>query len=145
MNSDKAIFHWGLSWACLAGALGVHVADEALTGFLPFYNSIITSVKDTYGWAPFPTFTFAVWLGGLVTLVIVLFALTPLVLRGHRWLRILSYFLGAITAANAIAHISISVWQGELAPGAYSSPVLLVAAVALIITTFRSRDATAAP
>ena len=141
MRRNKFIIRWAIAWACLAGALGLHVADEALTGFLPFYNSIITSLRDTYGWVPFPTFTFFNWLGGLVTLVIILFALTPLVLRGHRWLRGPSYFLGGIMIANAVGHFSMSVWLGEFTPGVSSSPILLVAAIALIVTTMQSRPA----
>jgi hypothetical protein len=141
VSRDKLIIRWAIAWACLAGALGLHVADEALTGFLPFYNSIITSLRDTYGWVPFPTFIFFNWLGGLVTLVIILFALTPLVLRGHRWLRGLSYLSGVIMTANAIGHFSMSAWLGEFTPGVSSSPILLVAAVALIVTTIQLRRA----
>ncbi len=141
MNHDKVTIRWAKSWACLAAALGLHVADEALTGFLPLYNSVIASLRDTYGWVPFPTFTFPIWLGGLITLVVVLLALTPLVLRGYRWLRGLSYFLGVIMVANAIGHISASIWLREFAPGVYSSPVLLLAAIALMITTVQSRHA----
>lgn len=140
-NRDKYIKRWAISWACLAGALAMHVADEALTGFLPFYNSIITSLRQTYGWVPFPTFTFPVWLGGLIAGVIFLFALTPLVLRGQRWLKVLSYFLGILMIANAIGHVAMSIWLGEFAPGVYSSPVLLAAAIALIVTTRQTRHA----
>lgn len=141
MSKNQLLIRWAISWACLAGALAIHVADEALTGFLPFYNSIIISLRETYRWLPFPTFTFPVWLGGLIIGVAVLFALTPLVLGGHRWLRGLSYFLAALMIANGIGHISASIWLGEFAPGVYSSPILLAAAIALIITTIQSRHA----
>lgn len=135
MIQDKFTIRWAISWACLAAALGLHVADEALTGFLPLYNSVIESLRATYGWVPFPTFTFPIWLGGLITLVVILFALTPLVLRGYRWLRGLSYFLGILMIANAIGHMAVSIWLREFAPGVYSSPVLLLAAIALLVTT----------
>lgn len=143
MKRDDVNVRWAISWAGLAGVLGIHVLDEALTGFLPFYNSIIVSIRETYAWLPFPTFEFKTWFGGLVVLVIVLFALTPLVFRGQRWLGILSYFLGALMVANAIGHILISIWLQEFAPGVYSSPVLLLAAITLIVTTFRARRAIA--
>ncbi len=139
MRPGKATIRWAISWACLAAALGLHVADEALTGFLPRYNSVIESLRDTYGWVPFPTFTFPIWLGGIIILVVILFAFTPLVLRGYRWIRGLSYFLGVIMVANAIGHISASIWLREFAPGVYSSPVLLLAAVALLVTAVQSR------
>jgi cation transport ATPase len=138
VNQNKFIARWAISWACLAAALGLHVADEALTGFLPMYNSVIESLRETYRWVPFPTFTFPVWLGGLITLFVLLFALTPLVLRGYRWLRGLSYFLGVLMIANALGHISLSIWLGEFAPGVYSSPVLLIAAIALLVTAKQS-------
>jgi hypothetical protein len=141
MNRDKYIKSWAISWACLAGALGIHVADEALTGFLPFYNSIITSLRDTYGWVPFPTFTFGVWIGGLITGVLILFAMTLLVFRGHRWLKGLSWFLGILMIVNALGHFLMSMWLGEFAPGVYSSPILLAAAIALIVTTRQTRHA----
>lgn len=141
MSRDKFIERWAIAWACLAAALGLHVVDEALMGFLPFYNSIITSLREAYGWVPFPTFTFPVWLGGLISGVVFLFALTPLVLRGYRWLKGLSWFLGILMIANALGHISMSIWLGEFAPGVYSSPVLLAAAFALIVTTVQTRHA----
>jgi hypothetical protein len=140
MNQDKLAVRWAISWACLAAALGLHVADEALTGFLPLYNSVIESLRATYGWVPFPTFTFSTWLGGLIALVVLLFALTPLVLRGYRWLRGPSYFLGGLMIANAIGHMLASLWLRDFAPGVYSSPVLLLAAVALLVTTVQSRS-----
>lgn len=139
MEQDKRNVRWAISWAGLAAALGLHVADEALTGFLPFYNSIISSLRDTYEWLPFPTFTFPVWLGGLILLVAVLFALTPLVSRGYVWLRGVSYFLGILMVANAIGHVSMSIWLGDFAPGVFSSPVLFVAAIALLVTARQSR------
>lgn len=92
MRRNKFIIRWAIAWACLAGALGLHVADEALTGFLPFYNSIITLLRNTYGWVPLPTFTYGVWLG-------------------------------------------------EFAPGVYSFPILLAAAIALVVTTRQTRHA----
>jgi hypothetical protein len=130
---------WGMAWIGLAAALGLHVTDEALTGFLPLYNGMVRSMRDAAPWLPLPTFTFPVWLGGLVLLVVVLFALSPLVFRGARWLRPVSYFLGTVMTANALGHCGASIALRRLAPGVLSSPVLLVAAVALLISTRRTR------
>ena len=33
------IAQWRVAWVCLALAIGLHVTDEALTGFLPVYNA----------------------------------------------------------------------------------------------------------
>ena len=108
------------------------MADEALTGFLPFYNSLVESLRERYAWLPAPTFSFGTWLGGLILLIVVLFALTPLALRGSRFLLVLSYLLGVLMVANATAHVVASSWLGEFAPGVYSSPVLFIAALALL-------------
>ena len=119
-------------------SLGVHVADEASNDFLPLYNALIESLRDRYAWLPFPTFSYPVWLGGLIVLVLALLAMTPLVLHGYRWLRRLSYFLGILMIANAIGHLLASIWLRDFVAGVYSSPLLLVAAIALLVTAARS-------
>jgi hypothetical protein len=138
-NRERLDRRWAAAWACLAAALGLHVVDEALTGFLPFYNSTIESARASHAWLPFPTFSFPVWIGGLAVLVAALFALTPLVRRGQGWLRPVSYFLGALMILNALGHAAASLWLGRAAPGVYSSPVLLVAAIALLAAALQSR------
>jgi hypothetical protein len=140
MNHDSALTRWTISWAAFAIALGLHVVDEAITGFLPFYNSVVGLLRERHPWVPLPTFTFSVWMGGLTVLVVALLALTPLTLRGYKWLRVTSYILGVTMIVNAIGHVTASVWLRDFAPGVYSSPVLLVAATALLITTAQSRD-----
>ena len=129
--------HWGIAWLSLVFALALHVADEALTGFLPVWNSLVQSARETYGWVPLPTFDFAVWLGGLVVGIALLLSLAPLVFAGKSYLRPLAYFLGVLMVLNALAHISASIYWGSLAPGVISSPVLLLAALFLLITTRR--------
>lgn len=119
-------------------ALALHVTDEALTDFLPFYNQFIPTVRDTIPWFPFPTFTFAAWLFGLIALIIALFALTPFVFRGRKWMRYISYTLGVIMVGNAMAHVSVSVYWGIWAPGVYSSPLVLATASYLILATRRA-------
>jgi hypothetical protein len=122
----------------LALALGLHVADEALTGFLPVYNRIVAGVRAKHAWVPLPTFTFPVWLAGLVLGVLLLLALTPVVSRGARWIRVVSLLLSVVMIGNALGHLAASLYWGRLAPGVYSSPVLLSAAVALLVTASRA-------
>ena len=126
-----------MAWLFLAVALGLHVIDEAATDFLPLYNSLVTSLRETYPWVFLPTFSFSAWLAGLIAGVGALLALSPLVFSGNLLFRPVSYFLGVLMVFNALAHLAGSVYLGEIAPGALSSPVLLIAAVALIITTRR--------
>jgi len=138
---DELTFrNWGIAWIALTLALALHVTDEALTGFLPLYNEIVRSIRDSIPWFPFPTFTFAVWISGLVTSVLVLLALSPLVFKGHAWLRPIAYFLAVLMIANAFGHATASLYWGIWAPGVYSSPVLFVAAVALLVTTRRTKS-----
>jgi hypothetical protein len=133
------IAQWRTAWVALALALGLHVADEALTGFLPVYNGVVEGIRARHPWVPLPTFTFPVWLGGLILGVLVLLALTPVVSRGALWLRVVSVILGVLMAGNALGHIGASVYWGRLAPGVYSSPILLIAAMALVVTAVRAK------
>lgn len=119
-------------------ALAIHVTDEALTGFLPLYNSIVLEIRESYSFIPLPTFTFPIWLGGLVIAVLILVLLSPLVFAGRTPLRYLSYVLSVIMILNSFGHIGASLYWGTLAPGVYSSPILLVAAVALWVSTLRA-------
>lgn len=137
-QDDNLRNRWGLAWIAMTLALALHVTDEALTDFLPFYNHFILTVRDPIPWFPFPTFTFAAWLFGLIALIIALFALTPFVFRGRKWMRYISYTLGVIMVGNAIAHVSVSVYWGIWAPGVYSSPLVLATASYLILATRRA-------
>jgi len=133
------IGQWRVAWICLALALALHVTDEALTGFLPVYNGVVEAVRGRYPWVPLPTFTFPVWLGGLILGVLLLLALTPLVARGQSWIRVASIVLSIIMIGNALGHAGASLYWGRLAPGVYSSPFLFIAALALFITALRAR------
>lgn len=132
---------WGLAWVGLVIALALHVADEALTGFLPLYNSVVLSLREAYAWVPFPTFTYSGWLTGLIVGVVVLLGLSPFVFAGTRIFRPVSYIFGVLMALNASGHLGISLYLGALAPGALSAPILFVAAIALVFTTARARGA----
>ncbi len=122
--------HHGWAWVALAVALALHVADEALNDFLSFYNPF---VRNTL----FPTFTFDVWITGLIAAVLLLLALTPLVIRGARWPAIASYILGGFMILNALGHLGGSLAFRRWLPGVYSSPLLLLAAANLIFRASR--------
>ncbi len=131
--------HWGYAWVALVVAIALHVADEAVTGFLPLYNSVVTSSRDSYPWLPLPTFSFSVWITGLIIGVLLLLALSPLVFNGNRIIRPIAFFLGVLMIFNGLGHIGGSIYLGSVAPGAVSSPILLLAAIALLVTTHRAR------
>jgi hypothetical protein len=133
------IAQWRTAWVALALALGLHVTDEALTGLLPVYNGLVEGIRANHPWVPLPTFTFPVWLGGLIVGVLLLLSLTPVVSRGAQWIRVVSIILGLVMSGNALGHVGASLYWGRLAPGVYSSPVLLIAAVALLVTASRAK------
>ena len=118
------------AWMILAVVLGLHVADEALTGFLDFYNPFVLSFRPA--WSPFPpTFTFDVWLGGLIVLVIVLLLLTPWIRRGGTGPRVASWIFAVIMFLNGCGHLVGSAYFGRWLPGATTGPLLLMASVYL--------------
>lgn len=131
--------HWRAAWLGLAVALALHVTDEALTGFLPVYNGIVGRIRAKHPWILLPSFTFPVWLAGLILGIVLLLALTPIVTRGARWIRVVSLLLSIVMMGNALGHLGASLYWGRAAPGAYSSPVLLLAAVALFVTATRAK------
>ncbi len=128
---------WALAWAALCATFALHVMDEAANDFLSWYNPNVLEIRARAPWLPIPTFTFPVWITGLTVAVLGLAALTPLVGRGHRWLLPLAYVYGIIHIANAIGHVATSVAGRWLAPGVYSSPLLLAAALWLLYETSR--------
>ncbi len=144
LRSPQAKLGW--AWVALALATALHVADEALTGFLPVYNSTVLALRHEWSWFPAPTFTLGVWLGGLITGIVLWLALSPFAFRGARWIRPIAYFLAVLMILNAAGHTTETIVGHTLntvqfprpAPGFYSSPVLLIAAVYLLIRLRRT-------
>jgi len=130
-GSARAGQNAGWAWLALCAALALHVADEALTDFLSFYNPMVERIRERVPFFPMPTFTFEVWLTGLIVGILLLTALTPFAFRGARWMRPLAYVFAAIMFLNGCGHIFGSVYFARLLPGVYSSPFLLAASVYL--------------
>ncbi len=124
------------AWLLLVGALAVHVLDEALTGFLDFYNPLVLSIRAQVSWFPMPTFTFGVWLAGLVALVFGLALLAPAVRRGAMGTELATWVLSAIMFLNGLGHLAGSVYFARWLPGATSAPLLLGASLLLARATW---------
>ncbi len=122
-------------------ALAVHVADEALTDFLSVYNPTVEAIQARYPWVPLPTFTFEVWLGGLILAVVLLLVLSRFVFQGARWTVPFSYFFGVLMLGNGLLHIAGSFYFSRLMPGVYSSPLLLAGSIWLLVSTQKKRSA----
>ena len=123
---------FGLAWVALCGALAIHVVDEALNDFLSVYNPAVRAIRARFSFLPLPTFTFPVWLGGLITVTILLFALSPAAFRGEPAMRPAAYVFGVVMAGNGLLHLVGSAYMRKAMPGVYSAPLILAAAVYLL-------------
>lgn len=140
LNRTLTASGFGRAWFALTIAFALHVLDEATTGFLSIYNPTVTNLRARWAWFPMPTFEFREWLIGLILVVILCFALTPLATRGERWLRPLAWFYALIMFFNGIGHTMVtilghtvgSVAVSRPAPGFYSSPFLFIGSVWLM-------------
>jgi len=144
---------FGRPWFFLTVAFALHVLDEATTGFLAVYNPTVIAMRARWGWFPMPTFEFREWLVGLIAGVILCFALTPLATRGARWLRPLAWFYAVLQFFNAtghtvgtiLGHTVASVTFPRPAPGFYSSPLLFIGSVWLMVRLWRTASGSRLP
>jgi hypothetical protein len=138
----------GIAWIAFSVALALHVTDEALTGFLSVYNPTVLALRARLGFSPMPTFTFEVWLTGLIIGIVVLFVLSPFAFRNARWFRPFIYVLALVvgvlnalghTLATILGHTVASVRFARPAPGSYSSPLLFATAFWLLLELWRTK------
>ena len=143
-----------MAWLLLCLAFCAHVADEALTGFLPIYNATVLAMRSQYKWFPMPTFEFRDWLTGLIVANIVLLLLTPFAFRNAGWLRPLAYVYVGVHFLNAMGHTVATIFGQTVstihfarpAPGFYSSPLLFAGSIYLFVrlrSTAARRQSTA--
>ncbi|HEX5876139.1 MAG TPA: HXXEE domain-containing protein [Pyrinomonadaceae bacterium] len=126
--------HWW-AWMGLCAALAIHVVDEALTDFLGVYNPAVIGVRERYPSLPLPTFSFEMWIALLIFAVVALTAASYFVWKGRWAMRPISYVFAIVMLLNGLLHIAWAVYTWKLMPGVYSSPLLLVASIALIVCT----------
>lgn len=126
--------HFGMAWMTLCVALAVHVADEAFTNFLSVYNPAVQTIRSHWPLIPLPTFSFPVWLTGLIAAVILLLSLSPFAFRKARFMAPLSCVFGIVMLGNGLLHIGGSIYMGRLMPGVYSAPSLLASSAYLLTT-----------
>lgn len=130
-SNDRRALRHAQAWFVLVMALALHVVDEALTGFLDFYNPLVLSIRSRVPWFPMPTFTFGIWLAGLAALVLLLTLLGPAVRRGARGTQVASWVLSGIMLLNGVGHVAGSLYFWRWLPGTTSVPVLLLASILL--------------
>jgi hypothetical protein len=125
-----------VAWVMMISVIAMHVFDETVTEFLPFYNQLVFNLRESIGFFPMPTFSFGLWLGGLIFSIAVGFALTPIVHHGGRIIRMLTTVLGILMTLNACTHMIGSIYMGRLLPGFWSSPFLLFTAAHVVVRGF---------
>ncbi len=133
----------GPAWVILAIALALHVVDEATHDFLAIYNPLARAIRDRLPFLPLPTFSFGLWLAGLIAGVLLLLALSPFAFRRSSWLRPVAVALSIFMILNGSLHFAGSLYFGEIVPGTYSAPVLILAAVSLGTSALRNWTAPA--
>lgn len=124
----------GPAWVTLCGALAIHVADEARTGFLAVYNPTVRALRARLPFLPLPTFTFRLWLGGLVLAVLGLTSLSPFAFAGAAWMVLPASAVAVVMLANGALHIGASLYRRRLMPGVRSAPLLIAAAVWVLVS-----------
>jgi hypothetical protein len=125
------------AWLALVGALALHVADEASTGFLDFYNPLVIDLRARLRWFPARPFEFGTWLAGLAVTVLVLAVLSVAVRRDARGTRIASWAFAGIMLLNGFGHLAGSIYFDRWLPGATTAPLLIVASLVLARATRR--------
>jgi drug/metabolite transporter (DMT)-like permease len=124
---------FGIAWLAFAASLAIHVTDEATHDFLTTYNASVHAIRARLPFLPIPTFTFSVWLTGLIAGILLLLCLAPLAFRGSRWLRIIAWPLALIVGIfNALLHMGSSLYLHRWMPGVLSAPLLFLAAIFLL-------------
>jgi hypothetical protein len=125
------------AWFLVVAVLATHVIDEAATDFLGFYNPLVLSVRARVHWFPMPTFTFSIWLAGLILLVIVLASMGRMVRNGSVGARLASWVLAALMFLNGIGHLGGSLFLKRWLPGTTSAPLLVAASFWLGLQTWK--------
>jgi len=144
---------FGIGWVALCVALGVHIVDEALTGFLSVYNPTVLTIREKIPWFSMPVFEFKVWLTGLIVAEILLLSLAPFAFRGFRWMRPIAYVFAIVMLGNGLGHTLgtilgrtvESVHFPRPMPGFYSSPLLVAASIYLFLQLRRTRHSPIRP
>jgi hypothetical protein len=130
--------HW-LAWMALCGALAIHVADEALSGWLDWYNPTAREIHEQYPIVILPillpTFTFEIWISLLIFAVVMLSAASYFVWTGRWAMRPISHVFAVFMLVNGLVHIAHSIYTREFMPGVYTSPLIMAASIVLIVYT----------
>lgn len=135
---------FGAAWFLFALSLALHVLDEANHNFLAYYNPNARLIRERWH-IPIPVFAYDTWILSLGAGITLLLLLTPSAFRGAKWLRWIAVPLAIVAGVlNALLHIASSIYYQRYMPGVYSSPILLAAAIFLLVAAKSRANAAAA-
>ena len=95
------------------------------------------AIRERLPWSPLLTFSFRTWIVGLAAGIAFLVALSPIAFRGARWIAAVAIPFSVMMIGNGLGHVGSSIYMWRFMPGVYSSPVLIVASVFLLIYSIR--------
>ncbi len=127
----------GRPWLALCFCLAVHVAEEAFTGFLPFYGDATRAVSELLPFVTSPSLVLATSMWMSVAFVAILTALAPFAYRGASWMRVATIGVSLVALANVSGHIGGSMLVGQALPGVYTTPLLAVVGVYALVSAWR--------
>jgi hypothetical protein len=121
---DKPTFAYLLLVFCLA----LHVTDEAIHHFLDFYNPLALKIREYMIFFP-PTFSFQIWITGLILAVLLLLVLTPYVYSRTKRMIPAAMIFAVIMILNGLGHMAVSIYYGKIMAGMVTSPFLIFSSV----------------
>jgi Protein of unknown function with HXXEE motif len=133
---------FGWAWLLFAAVLALHIADEAVHGFLSVYNPNARAIRARFPLITLPTFTMQSFLIVLGLAIVLLVCLAPLAFRGVATLRRIAVPLSIVAGfANGLLHLASSVYYSRWMPGSFSSPLLLLSGIFLLYSALHPSPA----
>lgn len=83
-NASVQRGNFGLAWLLLCLAFVAHFVEEALTGFLEYYNATVLTLYGHFSWFPRVDMEFRGWITRLIVANAVLLLLTPSSVVRHK-------------------------------------------------------------
>jgi hypothetical protein len=131
---------WGFAWLLLCLSFAANILDDAVNDFLGYYNPTVLTLYGHFSWFPRIDLTFKPWLTGVIVADALLLFLTPWAYRNSRLLKPVAYAFSITMLVDGCGSIFAtvlgrtvgSVHFTGVAPGTYSSPLLLAASAYLL-------------
>jgi hypothetical protein len=133
MNLGDSEQRFGILWLFFGYSLALHVLDEAGHDFLSVYNPNALALRRVLPRLPFPLFTFRSFIGVLLLVLTLWLGMSPMAFRRPVWMRYLAIPVALLAGCgNGLAHIGSSIYFGQMMPGVFTAPLILLAGILLL-------------